>query len=70
VTLANNIQNIEKLSCNVIYRVNTKEYVQAHCALDDIEKEVRAAHRHIDNLQLKADRAARPAGEDSGGPQL
>lgn len=68
MTLANNIQNIEKLSCSVICRVNTKEYVQAHCALDDIEKEARAAHRHIDNLQLKADCAARPAGEDSGGP--
>ncbi|GAI70464.1 unnamed protein product [marine sediment metagenome] len=64
MTLANNIQNIEKLACSVIFRVNTKEYKKAHYALDDIEKNVRAARRHIDHLQNVRDFCVRPAGGD------
>ncbi len=62
MTLTDNIRNIEELANLVIEYADVREYESAHCALDDIEKKVRALHRHIDQLQLKADCAARPAG--------
>jgi len=66
VTLTNHIRNIEDLAPQVIEFADAKEYPLAHCALDDIEKEVRRVHRHIDHLQNVSDFCARPAGEDSG----
>lgn len=65
MTITNHIRRIDELNQLVIDLVDTREYALAHCALDDIEKKVREAHRHIDNLQLKADCAARPASEDT-----
>lgn len=61
MTITNHIRRIEELAGHTIVFVDAREYEQAHCALDDIEKKVRAAHRHIDHLQNVTDFAARPA---------
>ena len=66
MTLTNHIRRIEDLAPQVIVFVDTKEYPLAHIALDDIEKSVRLAHRHIDHLQNVTDFCARPAGENTG----
>lgn len=62
VTLTNHIRNIQDLAPQVIEFADAKEYPLAHCALDEIEKEVRRVHRHIDHLQNVTDFCARPAG--------
>lgn len=62
MTITNHTRKIEELSGDVIHYVDAREYPNAHCALDDIEKEIRAAHRHIDNLQRKTDSAFKPEG--------
>lgn len=64
MTITNHTKRIDVLAALVTVHVDKRSYPDAHCCLDDIEKEVRAAHRHIDNLQLKAECAARPAGGD------
>jgi len=65
VTLTNHIRNIEDLAPQCMEFADAKQYPLAHCALDDIEKEVRKLHRHIDHLQNVSDFCARPAGEDT-----
>lgn len=62
MTLTNNTRRIEQLANDVNTLCDRHEYEKAHCALDDIEAKVHALRRHVDNLQLIADRAARPAG--------
>ncbi|MBA7636118.1 hypothetical protein ES703_43733 [subsurface metagenome] len=62
MTITNHTRRIEELAGDVIHSVDAREYPNAHCALDDIEKEVRAAHRHIDHLQNVSDFCARPEG--------
>lgn len=51
VTISNHIRRIEELSEAVIAHVDSREYREAHSALDDIEARARAAHAHIDHLQ-------------------
>jgi len=51
VTITNHIRNIEDLAPQVIEFVDARQYSLAHCALDEIEKEVRRSHRHIEHLQ-------------------
>jgi len=63
VTITNHTRRIEELAGSVIHYVDAREYPNAHVALDDIEKEVRLAHRHIDHLQNVTDFCARPAGD-------
>jgi len=63
MTITNHIRRIEELSGHVLVFVDAREYEQAHCALDDIEKEVRLSHEHIDNLQLVKTRVLASAGE-------
>lgn len=62
VTITNHIRRIEELSGGVIHLVDARDYENAHMLLDEIEKKVRAAHRHIDHLQNVTDFCARPAG--------
>jgi len=62
VTLTNHTQRIEELSHQVRNYADQRNYGEAHCSLDDIEKEVRLVHRHIDHLQNVTDFASRPAG--------
>lgn len=62
MTLLNHTRAIEELSGKVVYHVDAREFERAHCALDDIEKKVHEARRHIDHLQNVTDFAARPAG--------
>ena len=64
MTLTNHTKRIGELVADVIYHADAREYPEAHLAIDDIEARARCLHRHIDNLQLVSDRAARPAGED------
>lgn len=64
MTITNHIRDIETLANETIHHVDRKEYGRAHIRLDDIEKKVREAHRHIDHLQNVTDFAARPAGGD------
>ncbi len=64
MTLTNHTRRIETLANDVVHHVDRKEYEQAHCCLDDIEKKVHAARRHIDHVQNVSDFAARPAGGD------
>ena len=52
MTITNHIRRIEDLASEVIDHVDAREYQKAHCALDDIEKKVRAAREHIDHLQF------------------
>lgn len=66
MTLTNNIQRIEALAGVLTTLCDSRKYEEAHCALDDIESKVHALRRHVDNLQLKSDYAARPAGETPG----
>ena len=65
MTITNHIQRIETLASDVIRLVDSKDYPNAHLLLDEIEKKVRFAHRHIDHLQNVTDFCARPAGDDS-----
>ena len=51
MTLTDNIRHIEELGNFVIEYADAREYEHAHVALDDIEKKVRALHRHLDHLQ-------------------
>lgn len=62
VTITNHTRHIEELAGEVIHYVDAREYPNAHICLDDIEKEVRLAHRHIDHLQNVTEFCARPAG--------
>jgi len=64
VTITNHIKRIDELASGVLRLVDLKDYENAHLLLDDIEKKVHAAHRHIDHLQNVTDFCARPAGED------
>ena len=64
MTLTNHTQRIEELSHQVRNYADQREYEEAHSALDEIVIKVCKLHRHIDNLQLKTDGAARPAGGD------
>jgi len=61
VTLTNHTKRIEELAGAVTILADNRKYEEAHCALDDIVSKVHKLRRHIDNLQLKADCAARPA---------
>lgn len=65
MTLTNNVQSIQNQANLVIKHADSREYELAHWDIDLIEARARALRRHIDNLQLKADCAARPAGEDT-----
>jgi len=62
MTITNHTRRIEDLANDVIHFVDRREYPNAHAVLDDIEKEVRLAHRHIDHVQNVSDFCARPAG--------
>lgn len=62
MTITNHTCRIAELAGWIIQDVDDRKYHAAHLKLDDIETLVRKAHRHIDNLQLTADCAARPAG--------
>ena len=64
MTLTNNVRSIQDHANLVIKHADHREYELAHCDIDLIEARTRALRRHIDELQLKADCAARPAGED------
>ncbi len=63
MTITNHIQRIQSLADDVLQLVDHKDYGNAHILLDEIEKKVRLAHRHIDHLQNVSDFCARPAGE-------
>ncbi len=52
MTLTDNTRVIEKLANDVVHHADRREYEQAHCCLDDIEKKVRKLRRHIDHLQF------------------
>ena len=62
MTLTNHTRLIAVLAGAVTSLCDNRKYEEAHCALDDIEAKLHAVRRHIDNLQLNADCAARPAG--------
>lgn len=64
MTLTNNIQSIQNHANLVLKHADAREYELAHCDIDLIEARTRALRRHIDELQLKTDCAARPAGGD------
>lgn len=64
MTITNHIRRIGELAGDVLRLVDVKDYANAHLLLDELEGEVQAARRHIDNLQNVTDFCARPAGED------
>ena len=64
MTLTNNVRAIQNHADLVIEHVDEDEYELAHCDIDNIEARTQALRRHIDNLQLKSDRAACHAGGD------
>jgi len=64
MTLTNHTKRIEELAGAVTTLCDSRKYEDAHCALDEMISKVHALRRHIDNLQLKADCAARPPGKD------
>lgn len=66
MTLTDNVQRVANLANDVMRFADRSEYEEAHSALDDISIKVLKLHRHIDNLQRKADCAARPPGDNSG----
>lgn len=55
MTITNHTRQIVEIADNVIASVDKREYALAHLLLDDIEKKVREAHRHIDHLQNVTD---------------
>ncbi len=61
MTLTNHTKHIEALAGVVTILCDSKKYEEAHCALDDIVAKVHALRRHVEKLQLIADRAARHA---------
>lgn len=63
VTLTNNIRDIEGIAYDVLHHVDRKEYEQAHCMLDNLERHIHEVRRHIDHLQNVRDFCARPAGD-------
>lgn len=64
MTITNHMQRIEELAGEVLKYVDARDYPDAHIFLDEIEKKVRLAHRHIDHLQNVTEFGARPAGGD------
>ncbi len=64
MTITNHIQRIQSLADDTLRLADLKDYGNAHMLLDEIEKKVRLAHRHIDHLQNVTDFCARPAEED------
>lgn len=64
MTITNHIRKIQEHADSVIEHVDDRDYARAHVALEFIEHNVRSARDHIENLQLKADCAARPTGGD------
>ena len=62
MTITNLCRDIETYSNDVIHHVDRREYCRAHLVLDEIEKRVRGAHRHVDHLQNVTDFASRPSG--------
>lgn len=66
MTITNHIRKIQEHAESVIEHVDDRDYAKAHVALDFIEHNVRSARDHIENIQAKADCAARPAGENTG----
>lgn len=62
MTITNHTRDIEAFANDVQHHVDRHEYGRAHIVLDEIEKRVRLAHRHIYHLQNVTDFAARPAG--------
>ncbi|MBA7609968.1 hypothetical protein ES703_17171 [subsurface metagenome] len=63
MTLTNNTRDIETLANDVVHHVDRREYEQAHCMLDNIERKVHEVRRHIEHLQNVRDFCARPAGD-------
>ena len=61
MTLTNNIRDIEGLANDIVHHVDRKEYEQAHCLLDNLEKHVHEVRRHIDHLQNVRDFSPRNA---------
>lgn len=64
MTITNHVRMIQDNAERLIGHVDDRDYPMAHTALDNIEANVRSARDHVDQLQLKADCAARPAGEN------
>jgi len=62
MTITNHTKLIQILADKVIENVDLRQYPQSHCLLDDIEKQVRLAHRHIDYLQDVTDSEPIPPG--------
>lgn len=60
MTITNQTKCIAELADQIQGIIDSREYELAHSVLDDIETKARLAHRHIDNLQLKADCNDRP----------
>ncbi len=63
MTITNHIRKIQEHAESVIEHVDARNYRNAHLSLDAIAANVSSARDHIDDLQLKSDCAARPAGE-------
>lgn len=63
VTLTDHIRKIQEHAERAIEHVDDRDYACANVALDNIEANIHSARDHIENLQLKADCAARPAGD-------
>ena len=51
VTLTNHIRRIEELAAQVIVLADSRDYPQAHLALDEISSRVHSARVHLDHLQ-------------------
>ena len=62
MTITNHIRMIQEHAEAVIEQVDARNYPLAHVELNYIEHNFRSARDHVDQLQLKADCAARPAG--------
>lgn len=65
MTITNHIRRIEELAPDVMRLVDARDYANAHLLLDEIEKKVRVAHRHIDNLQRVTSEFPVPAPEEN-----
>lgn len=65
MTITNHLRRIEELTNHVTVYVDSRNYAEAHEALDEIESRCREAHEHIDNLQSVFSQAFKPESEET-----
>lgn len=64
MTLTDNVRQIQDLASHICELADLRDYEATHSKLDDISIKILKLHRHIDNLQRKAEPFPIPSEEN------